>query len=90
MILQTRRPREDMQGVAGVSPGAGILLRTSGAVKVQQMLSLFDQIERHGIDLADVSPSFWLTAHNRLIARSPLPDYTVERHAAQQLRRTLL
>ncbi|MEL5496088.1 DUF2840 domain-containing protein [Serratia nevei] len=39
-------------------------------------------IEALGIAAADTSPAYWRTLANRLAARSALPTYTAERHAA--------
>jgi hypothetical protein len=90
LILQACRPGESLQRVEGIWPVAAILLRSSGAANVQGVLSLLDEIECQPIDLADVNPSYWRTAHSRLAARLPVPTYTAERHAAGKLREQLL
>jgi hypothetical protein len=71
-----------MQHIAGIQPGARILLDAEGERPVQSVLPQIDAIEALGIDLATVSPAYWRTLGNRLSARLPLPAYTVERHAA--------
>jgi hypothetical protein len=81
-VLQACRPNEAMQHIAGIQPGARILLDAEGERPVQSVLPQIDAIEALGIDLATVSPAYWRTLGNRLSARLPLPAYTVERHAA--------
>ncbi|EEZ6501500.1 DUF2840 domain-containing protein, partial [Salmonella enterica] len=46
------------------------------------VLERIDGIEALGIAAADTSPAYWRTLANRLAARSALPTYTAERHAA--------
>jgi hypothetical protein len=81
-VLQAGRPGESLNSMAGIFPGAKRLLHTSGELKVQQVLHVVDAIEALGIDPAAVSPAYWQLLHNRVATREPLPDYTLERHAA--------
>ena len=89
MVLQAPTPLDDMQRVAGVLPGARILLRADGETGVKAVLSVIDAIELSGIDPCAVAPIYWRTVGNRLAARQPLPAYTPERHAAYLARGTL-
>lgn len=89
MVLQAPMPVDDMQRVAGVLPGARILLRADGEPQVKAVLEVIDAIELSGIDLCAVAPTYWRTGGNRLAARQPLPAYTAERHAAHVARGTL-
>ena len=82
MVLRACTPLDGMQRIAGIRPGAHILLHAEGERQVQAVLSQLDAIEALGIDPADVSPAYWRTLGNRLAARLPLPVYTAERHAA--------
>ncbi len=82
MVLQACTPLDAMQSIPGIRPGARILLHSEGEQKVRAVLAQIDAIELLGIEAADVSPAYWRTLGNRLAARLPLPDYTVERHAA--------
>lgn len=82
MILQACSPLDDIQRIAGIRPGARLLLRAEGEQQVQSVLPHIDAIETLGIDPVAVSPAYWHTLGNRLSARLPLPAYTVERHAA--------
>ena len=89
MVLQAPTPLDDMQRVAGVLPGARILLRADGETGVKAVLSVIDAIELSGIDPCAVAPIYWRTVGNRLAARQALPAYTSERHAAHLARGTL-
>ena len=50
--------------------------------RARAVLERIDGIEALGIAAADTSPAYWRTLANRLAARSALPTYTAERHAA--------
>lgn len=82
MVLQAGSPSDDFQRIAGIQPGARLLLCAEGEPQVQSVLPQIDAIETLGIDPAAVSPAYWRTLGNRLSARLALPDYTAERHAA--------
>ncbi|MCA8263997.1 DUF2840 domain-containing protein [Burkholderia multivorans] len=82
MVMQTATPLDAVQRIPGVQPGARLLLHTEGDANVRAVLERIDGIEALGIAAIDVSPAYWRTLGNRLAARSPLPEYTAERHAA--------
>ncbi len=82
MVMQACTPLDTVQRIPGVLPGARLLLHAEGDNTVRAVLERIDAIEGFGIAPAAVSPAYWRTLGNRLAARSPLPDYTVERHAA--------
>ncbi|SEJ49639.1 Protein of unknown function [Variovorax sp. OK212] len=82
MVLQACTPGERMQRIAGVRPGAQLLLRAEGENAVQAVLQRIDAIEALGIDPSQTAPAYWRTLGNRLAARQPLPAYGAERHAA--------
>lgn len=82
MVLQACTPLDDIQRIAGIQPGARLLLCAEGELQVQSVLPQIDAIETLGIDPAAVSPAYWRTLGNRLTAHRPLPGYTAERHAA--------
>ncbi|WP_134481637.1 DUF2840 domain-containing protein, partial [Pseudomonas aeruginosa] len=71
-----------VQRIPGVLPGACLLLHAEGDNTVRAVLQRIDAIEALGIAPAAASPAYWRMLGNRLAARSQLPDYTVERHAA--------
>lgn len=82
MVLQTCTPLDAVQRIAGIQPGARLLLHAEGEQQVQSVLPQIDAIEALGINPAAVSLAYWRTLGNRMSARLPLPAYTVERHAA--------
>lgn len=82
MVLQACTPLDAVQRIAGIQPGARLLLRAEGERQVQSVLPQIDAIEALDIDPVAVSPSYWRTLGNRLSAHLPLPAYTAERHAA--------
>ena len=90
MVLQAPVPiddtQRDVQRIAGVLPGARILLRTDGEPGVKAVLTAIDAIEQIGIDPCAVAATYWRMAGNRLAARQLLPPYTAERHAAHLAR----
>jgi hypothetical protein len=89
VVLQAPMPFDGAQRIAGVVPGARILLRADGEQQVMSVLEKIDAIETQGIEPATVACTYWHTVGNRLAARQPLPDYTLERHAAHLVREAL-
>jgi hypothetical protein len=87
LILQAGNGQETVQRIAGIEPGALLLLEVAGTAATQRVLRLLAEIEARGIDLAEVSPAYWRTLHNRLVARKRLPIYTVARHQGYLLTR---
>lgn len=88
-ILQTAARGESIQRVAGIVPGATLLLQVDGARKVQPVLRLIDAIEAQQIDPSNVAPRYWRIVHNRLSARVDVSPYTLDRHAAYLLQQPL-
>jgi hypothetical protein len=88
-VLQAKRHDEPMQRVAGVVPGAALLLCTEGAHDVQGALRLIDSIEGQRIDPAEVPERYWRAMHNRLAARTDVSPYALDRHAAHLACRAL-
>ena len=82
MVMQTATPLDAVQRIPGVQPGARLLLHAEGDASVRAVLERIDGIEALGIAPTAVSPAYWRTLANRLAARSPLPEYTAERHTA--------
>lgn len=89
MVMQAATPLDAVQCIAGVVPGARLLLRVDGKRQVKTVLALIDAIEADGIAPVTVSPAYWRTVANRLAARQAPPAYTAERHIAYLARRTL-
>ena len=88
-ILQAAARGESFQRVAGVVPGATLLLHVHGARKVQPVLRLIDAIEAQHIDPADVATRYWRMVHNRLAARVEVSPYSLDRHTAHLLQQPL-
>ena len=86
LVMQAPAPFEDAQRVAGVLPGARILLRSDGEAQVEAVLAVIDAIEALGIDPCTVAASYWRKVGHLLGAGLPLPVYTAERHAAHLAR----
>ncbi len=82
MVLQACTPGERMQRIAGVRPGAQLLLGAEGETAVQAVLQRIDAVEALAIDPSRAAPAYWRTLGNRLAACQPLPAYDAERHAA--------
>ena len=82
MVMQACTPLDAAQRIPGVQPGARLLLHAEGDASVRAVLERIDGIEALGIASAATSPAYWRTLANRLAARSALPTYTAERHAA--------
>ncbi len=82
MVMQACTPLDAVQRIAGVRPGARLLLKADGKQAVQAVLHRIDAIEVLGIAPAAVSPAYWRTLGNRLAARAALPEYSLDRHAA--------
>jgi hypothetical protein len=85
-VLQAVRPGEPMQRMAGVVPGAALLLCAEGAYDVHAALRLIDSIEAQRIDPADIPERYWRAMHNRLAARAAVSPYAPDRHAAHLAR----
>jgi hypothetical protein len=88
-VTQAAARGETLQRIAGIVPGATLLLHVRTAAKVQAVLRLIGAIEATRIDPADVAPTYWRMVHNRLAARVEVSPYTPDRHAAYLLRRPL-
>ena len=88
-VVQAAAPGKTLQRIAGIVPGATLLLHVHTARNVQATLRLIDAIEATRIDPADVAPTYWRMVHNRLVARVEVSPYTPDRHAAYLLRRPL-
>jgi Protein of unknown function (DUF2840) len=82
MVLQACTPWDGMRRIAGIQPGAHLLLHAQGAQNVQSVLQQIDTIEALGIDPVAVSPAYWRKLNEHLTAQRPLPGYTAALHAA--------
>jgi hypothetical protein len=88
-ILCAVAPGEACQTIPTVTPGGDILLRVNGWPKVERMLQLIDGIEAIGIDPVEVAPDHWRHVHNRLTAGETPRAYTMQRHRAFLMARSV-
>jgi hypothetical protein len=88
-VVQAAAPGDALQRIAGIVPGATLLLHVRTAKNVRAALRLVDAIEATRIDPVAVAPTYWRMVHNRLAARVDVSPYTPDRHAAYLLRRPL-
>lgn len=88
-VLQALPRDRAMQRIAGIEPGARILLNALGASKVRRILRLIRHIEARALCPADVAPSYWQVVHNRLSARAQVTIYGRRRHGAELARRSI-
>ncbi|MDO8768510.1 MAG: DUF2840 domain-containing protein [Burkholderiaceae bacterium] len=89
MVLQAPTQFDGARRIAGVVPGARVLLRADGEQQVNAVLAVVDAMERLGIDPCAVAVTYWSGVGNPLAAHQPLPEYTLERHAAHIARGAL-
>jgi Protein of unknown function (DUF2840) len=82
MVLQACTPWDGMRRIAGIQPGAHLLLHAQGEQPVQSVLQQIDAIEALGIDSVAVSPAYWRTLGEHLAAQRPLLAYTAAWHSA--------
>ena len=88
-IVRTVAPGESYATLPFVRPGGDILLRINGWPKVDQVLQAIDVVEASGVDPADAAPDHWRHVHNRLTAGEQPRPYTLARHKAWLLRRSV-
>ena len=81
MVMKSCGEGDAMQRIAGVRPGAQLLVHAEGESSVRAVLQAIDAIEAQGIRPTEVSPVYWRTLGDHLAARLPLPTYTAARHA---------
>jgi Protein of unknown function (DUF2840) len=81
MVLQACTPWDGMRRIAGIQPGAHILLHAQGEHSMQSVLQQIKAIEALGINPVAVSPAYWRKLNEHLAAHRPLPAYTAAWHA---------
>jgi hypothetical protein len=82
MVLQACTPWDGTRRIAGIQPGAHLLLHAQGEQPVHSVVQQIDAIEALGIDPVAVSPAYWRSLGEHLAAQRPLPAYTAAWHAA--------
>lgn len=88
-VLRAGKAGEALVTIGGIRPGAVILFAVSGPPKVKRAFALIDAIETEDIDPADVAPSWWRVAHNRLAANREVRPYGRQEHAADLILRRI-
>lgn len=81
-ILRAVAPWERASTLLDVDPGADVLLRVSSKANILKVLSIIKLIEGLPLDPAKVSPEYWRTLQNRLLAREVVPEYSLRQHQA--------
>lgn len=89
-VLRTAGPGERVLRLAGIAPGAQLLLHATTAAKVAQALDAIAAIETQRIPPEEVSEDYWCVLHQRLVTGVAPPVYTAAEHAAAARRRSLL
>ena len=88
-VVRAVAPGEPYTTLPFVRPGGETLLRISGWPKVDQVLSAIDAMEACGVDPADAAPDHWRHVHNRLSAGEQPRPYTLARHKAWLMHRSV-
>lgn len=81
-VLRAPSAQKAATTLKGVEPGAEMLLAVLGEGKVKQAFALIDAIEAAGLNPADVAPTYWAMAHNRLAANTLPRLYGTAEHEA--------
>lgn len=93
-LVALRTPRAiggtyDSARIAGVMPGARMLLRVDDESQVKAALEVLDAVATLGIDPRAVAAALWHMIGNRMAARLPCPECTAGRHPAHPARAAL-
>lgn len=84
MVLRAGRAQQRMTRIAGVYPGAEILLCVTGKGRSERILRAVTALRRLGIDPAAASPA-WFVAMGAAVAMDVRPSpYSAEQHAAHR------
>ena len=89
VVRQAPMPFGGVQWVAGVVPGARVLLCADGERQVAAVVAAIDVIEASGADPCAGGATYWCKAGDRFAAGQPLPSYMAERHAEHLVRGAL-
>jgi len=76
-ILQATEPGHVVTGVAGVHPGARILVNVRGSTYSKRLLAFLDNLEKCAGNLCNVSPAYWRQVQLRLPLRIDPHPYDV-------------
>ncbi len=88
-VLRARGPDSAVESVAGIHPGAEILLEALGEGPVRRAFAVIDAIEAAGFDPSGISADYWRVARNRLAVHEAPRPYGAAEHAAWLARREI-
>lgn len=88
-VIRAARPGEPYTTVPFVTPGGQVLLHVEGWRKVQTVLAAIDSVEAAGISARNAAPDYWRHVGNRLAAGLRPRGYSVRRHHAWLMRRSV-
>lgn len=88
-VLRAAGPGERVLRIAGIEPGAQVLLYATTTARTEQALQAFVAIDAQGIPLDEVNEDYWRVLHQRLITGIAPPAYTAAEHTAVRQRRGL-
>lgn len=88
-VLRAGAPGEPVDTVAGVSPGAELLLEALGDGPVRRAFAVIDTVEAAGFDPCGISADYWRMARNRLAVHQVPRPYGQAEHAAWLARREI-
>ena len=81
-ILRAGDRLTPMWRMAGVVPGADLLLDVRGKERVRHVLKAIDAIEATGIDPCTVAPCYWIQCGARINSSLPPKAYSLDLHRA--------
>lgn len=88
-IVRSVQPGEAYTTLPFVRPGGEILLSIEGWPKVEEVMGAIDRVEAVGVDPTAAAPDHWRHVHSRITAGMHPRAYTIARHRAYELRRSL-
>ena len=88
-VLRAGSPGERLFSVPGVTPGADILVSTSGGARANRLLALVDAMEAADVAPHDAPESYWRVVQNRLASGLPLRTYAPAEHGMRRASRDL-
>ncbi|MBL4575605.1 MAG: DUF2840 domain-containing protein [Opitutaceae bacterium] len=81
-ILKTVYKNQKIYKIKGIDPGAEILLDVTGKERVKKAYGVIDAIDTLDIDPAQISPDYYLYAHQMLNTGLPVRPYSQQQHHA--------
>src|SRR3546814_13472632 len=82
-VLRAAGPGERVLRIAGIDPGAQLLLHATTTARTELALQAIAAIEAQRIALDEVNEDYWWVLHQRLVAGIEAPPYTAAEHAAR-------